>query len=87
MKNPVIISLMALAVALLTLSSDNPASAQVVTLCIGNGQVTGRIVTGTPIGDFIDSSVSSGELGHIWVGRRRLDRRWPWGRHYRRRTR
>ena len=61
MKNPVIISLMALAVALLTLIGDNPASAQVVSLCIGNGQINGRIVTGTPFGDFIDCSVSSAE--------------------------
>ena len=68
MKNPVIISLMALAVALLTLSSDNPASAQVVTLCIGNGQVTGRIVTGTPFGDFIDCSVSIGDLVIFGLG-------------------
>ena len=65
MKNPVIISLMALAVALLTLSSDNPVSA---TLCIGNGQVTGRIVTGTPFGDFIDCSVSIGDLVIFGLG-------------------
>ena len=68
MKNPVIITLVALAIALLTLSDDDAASAQVVSLCIGNGQVNGRIVTGTPFGDFIDCSVSSGDLVIFWLG-------------------
>ena len=68
MKNAVIILLMALVVALLTLSGDNPASAQVVSLCIGSGQVNGRIVTGTPFGDFIDCSVSSGDLVIFGLG-------------------
>ena len=64
---------MALAVDLLTLSDNNRASAQVVSLFIDNGQVNGRIVTGTPFGDFIDCSVSSGDLvifgldGDNWV--------------------
>ena len=81
MKNPIIIALVALAAVLLTLSEANPASAQVVSLCIGNGQVNGRIVTETPFDDFIDRSVSSGDLvifglgGDDWIlagrGRRR----------------
>ena len=68
MKNPIIIALVALAAVLLTLSEANPASAQVVSLCIGNGQVNGRIVTGTPFGDFIDCSVSSGDLVIFGLG-------------------
>jgi len=69
MKNPIMITLVALAAVLLTLSDDNPASAQVVSLCIGNGQVNGRIVTGTPFGNFIDCSVSSGDLVIFRLGR------------------
>ena len=68
MKNPIMVTLVALAAVLLTLSDDNPASAQVVSLCIGNGQVNGRIVTGTPFGDFIDCSVSSGDLVIFGLG-------------------
>ena len=68
MKNPIMIALVALAAVLLTLNDDNPASAQVVSLCIGNGQVNGRIVTGTPFGDFIDCSVSSGDLVIFGLG-------------------
>ena len=68
MKNPIMITLVALAAALLTLSDDNRASAQVVSLCSGNGQVNGRIVTGTPFGDFIDCSVSSGDLVIFGLG-------------------
>ena len=68
MKNPIMITLVALGAVLLTLSDDNPASAQVVSLCIGNGQVNGRIVTDTPFGDFIDCRVSSGDLVIFGLG-------------------
>ena len=73
MKNPIIITLVALATVLLTPSDDSLASAQVVSLCIGNGHVNGRIITGTPFDDFIDCSVSSGDLvmfglgGNDWI--------------------
>jgi len=73
MKQPVMLALAALAAALLVLSGDNAASAQVVSLCIGNGHVNGRIITGTPFGDFIDCSASSGDLvifglgGNDWI--------------------
>ena len=68
MKNPVFLALAALTAALLALTGDGGASAQVVSLCIGNGQVNGRIVMGTPFADFIDCSVSSGDLVKFGLG-------------------
>ena len=73
MKNPVFLALTALTAALLALTGDGGASAQVVSLCIGNGQVNGRIVMGTPFADFIDCSVSSGDLVIFGLGGRGAD--------------
>ncbi len=67
-KNPVFLALTALTAALLALTGDGGSSAQVVSLCIGNGQVNGRIVMGTPFADFIDCSVSSGDLVIFGLG-------------------
>jgi hypothetical protein len=73
MKNLVFLALIALITVLLAVTGDGGASAQVVSLCIGNGQVNGRIVMGTPFADFIDCSVSSGDLvifglgGNDWI--------------------
>ena len=73
MKNPVFLALIALITVLLAVTGHGGASAQVVSLCIGNDQVNGRIVMGTPFADFIDCSVSSGDLvifglgGNDWI--------------------
>ena len=67
-EEPSILALTALITVLLVVTGDGGASAQVVSLCIGNGQVNGRIVMGTPFADFIDCSVSSGDLVIFGLG-------------------
>lgn len=68
MKRPVMRVVTVLVAVLPTLGAAAGASTQVVSRCDGNGYGDRRIVMGTHFPDFIDCSVSSGDLVVFGLG-------------------